>query len=58
MIEIGSIVKYREPFIQDYTADWIGIVVADHSGGFKFLIEWNSGMKLWRHKDVLEVICK
>ena len=58
MIEIGSLVKYRNPYVDSDTADWIGVVIDHQSGGLRFLVEWNSGMRLWRHKDVLEVICK
>ena len=57
-MQIGSLVKYRNPYVDSDTADWIGVVIDHQSGGLRFLVEWNSGMRLWRHKDVLEVICK
>ena len=58
MIEIGSLVKYKDRFACKDTADWIGVVIDHSAGGLRFLVEWNSGMRLWRHINVLEVICK
>ena len=58
-MQIGSVVKYSNKYITDPTdgSDWIGLVIDTNSGGLRFLVQWNNGMRLSRHKDVLEVIC-
>ncbi len=61
MIEIGTLVKYKDSYVTDCTdgVGWIGIVVDQQSGGLRFLVEWNHyNIRVWRHINVLEVICK
>ena len=59
-MQIGSIVRHTNKYITDPIdgSDWIGLVIGELSGGLRFLVQWNNGMRLWRHKDVLEVICE
>ena len=61
-MRIGSIVRHANPYVIDPRdlSDWIGLVLDSHRGvgGLRFLVQWNNGMRLWRHKDVLEVICE
>ena len=60
-MQIGSIVRYKNRYVTDYAdgAGWIGIVVDQQSGGLRFLIEWNHyNIRVWRHINVLEVICE
>ncbi len=60
-MQIGSVVKYSNRYVTDPIdgSDWIGLVIDTNSDptSRRFLVQWNNGMRLWRHKDVLEVIC-
>tara|TARA_B100000287_G_scaffold392797_1_gene405487 strand:+ start:1572 stop:1751 length:180 start_codon:yes stop_codon:yes gene_type:complete len=59
-MNVGTVVRYSRKYVTDPVdgSDWIGLVIDSQSGGLRFLVQWNNGMRLWRHKDVLEVICQ
>ncbi len=59
-MRVGSVVRHTNTYVSDPRdlSDWIGLVLDSKSDGIRFLVQWNNGMRLWRHKDVLEVICE
>ena len=53
-MQVGDLVKYK----QKHKTDGIGIITDTLALGMQMLIEWNDGSRVWRHINVLEVICK
>ena len=62
-MRIGSLVRFKSEYVKGaerYHAcgsDWIGLVIDSHQQS-KFLVQWNNGMRLWRHISLLEAICE
>ncbi len=56
-MQVGDLVKYK-PHLTDNNKSEIGIVIDTQSLGLRMLIEWNNGVRQWRHINVLEAICK
>ncbi len=57
-MKVGDLVKYKYINGEPSTERDIGIIIDTQSLGLRMLVEWNNGTRLWRHVNVLEVICK